>query len=50
MLDDRGLQAELAQLGLDVQTSTPQEVAARHAEHQKAWKARMLSVGIEPVI
>jgi tripartite-type tricarboxylate transporter receptor subunit TctC len=50
VLDDRGLRAEVQAIGLDVQTSTPQEVAARIVEHQKAWKARMLSVGIEPVL
>jgi tripartite-type tricarboxylate transporter receptor subunit TctC len=50
VLEERGLRAEVQQIGLDVQTSTPQEVTTRIIEHQKAWKARMLSVGIEPVI
>jgi tripartite-type tricarboxylate transporter receptor subunit TctC len=50
VLSDRGLQAELTQIGLDVETSTPQAVIARIQEHQKAWKARMLSVGMKPVI
>lgn len=49
VLEDRNLQAELAQLGLDVESSTPQEVTARIASHQKAWKARMEAVGLNPV-
>lgn len=50
VLADRGLQNELAQLGLDAQTSTPQDVVMRMTEHQTAWKARMLSVGVQPVL
>lgn len=50
VLDDRGLQSELAQIGMQVQTSTPQQVTQRIIEHQQAWKERMKSVGIEPVI
>jgi len=49
VLDDRNLRAELAQLGLDTETSTPQEVAARVVSHQKEWKARMQSVGMQPL-
>lgn len=49
VLDDRGLRDELAQLGMDVETSTPQELAARVAAHLKAWKARMEAVGMKPV-
>jgi tripartite-type tricarboxylate transporter receptor subunit TctC len=50
VLEDRVLRSELEQIGLDVQTSTPQEVTARVIEHQKAWKTRMVSVGMQPVI
>jgi len=49
VLDDGNLRGELTQLGLDVETSTPQEVAARVVSHQKAWKARMQSVGMQPI-
>ena len=49
VLDDRVLGSELAQLGLEVEASTPQEMAARIADHQKAWKARMQSVGMQPM-
>jgi tripartite-type tricarboxylate transporter receptor subunit TctC len=49
VLEDRNLQGELAQLGLDVESSTPQEVTARIVAHQKAWKARMESVGLKTV-
>lgn len=49
VLDDRNLQGELTQLGLDVESSTPQEVTARIVSHQKAWKARMEAVGMTPV-
>ncbi|CAN5643875.1 tripartite tricarboxylate transporter substrate binding protein [soil metagenome] len=49
VLDDRNLQGELAQIGLDVESSTPQEVTARIISHQKAWKARMEAVGMRPV-
>jgi tripartite-type tricarboxylate transporter receptor subunit TctC len=49
VLDDGNLKGELAQLGLDVQSSTPHEVAARVASHQKEWKARMESVGMRPI-
>ncbi len=49
VLDDRNLKGELVQLGLDVESSTPQEVTARVVSHQKAWKARMESVGMQPI-
>jgi tripartite-type tricarboxylate transporter receptor subunit TctC len=47
--DDGNLKGGLTQLGLDVESSTPQEVAARVVSHQKAWKARMESVGMQPI-
>ena len=49
VLDDGNLKGELTQLGLDVESSTPQEVAARVVSHQKEWKARMQSVGMQPI-
>lgn len=49
VLDDRNLQGELAQLGLDVESSTPQEAVARIIGHRRAWKARMEAVGMSPV-
>jgi tripartite-type tricarboxylate transporter receptor subunit TctC len=49
VLDDSNLQGELAQLGLAVESSTPQEVVARVISHQKEWKARMQSVGMQPI-
>jgi len=49
ILEDRNIQGELAQLGLEVQSSTPQEVTARIISHQKAWKARMEAVGMRSV-
>ncbi len=39
--------AALARLGLDVETSTQEEAAARLASHQQAWKARMESFGMK---
>ena len=38
VLDDGNLKGELTQLGLDVETSTPQEVAARVASHQRGME------------
>ena len=49
VLDDDNLKGELVQLGLDVETSTPQEVAERIRSHQKEWKARMQSVGMPSI-
>jgi tripartite-type tricarboxylate transporter receptor subunit TctC len=49
VLDDGNLKGELAQLGLDVETSTPQELTVRVVNHQKEWKARMQSVGMQPI-
>lgn len=40
--------AALAQLGLDVETSTQEEAAVRVAAHLRAWRARMESFGIKP--
>lgn len=49
ILDDGNLRAELAQLGLTVESSTPQDVAVRVLSHQKEWKARMQAVGMRPI-
>lgn len=49
VLDDDNLKGELAQLGLDVESSTPQQVAARVISHQTEWKARMRAVGMQPL-
>jgi tripartite-type tricarboxylate transporter receptor subunit TctC len=49
VLADRSIQGELEQIGLEVQSSTPAEMAARVAAHQKDWKARMRSVGMTPI-
>ncbi len=39
--------AALAQLGLDVETSTQEEAAARFASHLQVWKARKESLGMK---
>jgi tripartite-type tricarboxylate transporter receptor subunit TctC len=49
ILADRAIQAELQQIGLEVESSTPEEAAARVVAHQKAWKARMRSVGMTTI-
>ena len=40
----------LRPLGLEIETSTPAELAARVASHQMEWEARMRTVGMEPVL
>jgi tripartite-type tricarboxylate transporter receptor subunit TctC len=40
--------AALAQLGLDVETSTQEEASARFASHLQAWMARKESFGMKP--
>jgi tripartite-type tricarboxylate transporter receptor subunit TctC len=40
---------ELAQLGLQVALSTPQELGARLVNHLTEWRARMTAVGLTPV-
>jgi len=40
--------ADLAQLGLDVETSTQEQAEARFAAHLSAWKARRDSLGLSP--
>ena len=43
VLANNQVKAELAQLGLDVETSTQEEAAARLASHMQAWKTQMES-------
>lgn len=46
VLADPLVTSELAQMGLDVASSTPQQLAERLERHLAAWKTRMSSVGI----
>jgi hypothetical protein len=41
--------AALAQLGLDVETSTQEETAALVEVHLRTWKARLQSFGMKTV-
>jgi tripartite-type tricarboxylate transporter receptor subunit TctC len=43
ILEEEEVTASLAQLGLDVETSTREQAAARFAAHLAAWKARKAS-------
>ncbi len=47
VLADKEVDAALAQLGCDVETSTPAEAAARFAANLQAWKQRMDILGIK---
>lgn len=49
VLADPDLAAELAQMGMEAETSTPQETRERIASHLKEWNARMVAVGMSPV-
>jgi tripartite-type tricarboxylate transporter receptor subunit TctC len=49
-LHDGAVPDDLAQLGMQVATSTPQELAARVTSHLEEWSARMIAVGMKPVI
>ena len=40
----------LRPLGLEPETSTPAELAARVASHQKEWEMRMKTAGMKPVL
>jgi tripartite-type tricarboxylate transporter receptor subunit TctC len=48
VLGENEVAAALAQLGLDVETSTKDEAAARFAARLQAWKGRMESFGLKP--
>lgn len=45
VLEDGGLKGELTQLGLDLETSTPEEAGQRIATQTALWKARMDAFG-----
>jgi tripartite-type tricarboxylate transporter receptor subunit TctC len=49
VLADSEVIAALAQLGLDVETSTQEETAARFVVHLKTWEARLQSFGMKTV-
>jgi len=47
-LSNSDLTSELAQFGLDVDTSTPQELASQVKLILAAWSARIREVGFQP--
>jgi tripartite-type tricarboxylate transporter receptor subunit TctC len=49
VINDPGVVDEVRPIGLDVQTSTPEELTARIEAHQRAWETRMKAAGMEPV-
>jgi len=49
VLADREVAAELAQLGVDVDPSTPQQCAAKLVEHLAQWREVLESFGIQPI-
>ena len=49
VLDDKELIARIAQTGMTVETSTPEEASARVASHLDTWKRHLLEVGMPPV-
>jgi tripartite-type tricarboxylate transporter receptor subunit TctC len=49
VLADREIAAELAQLGVDVDPSTPQQCAARLVAHLARWREVLESFGIQPI-
>ena len=48
VLEDANLVGTLAEMGMEVGSSTPQEARERLALHLKEWRARMVAVGIAP--
>ncbi len=48
VLEEREAKAELTNVGLNVQTSTPDELAQRVAGSLKVWREKMLALGIQP--
>ena len=48
-LTNREVTAELAQLGVDVDPSTPQQCADRLAAHLARWRELLVSFGIQPI-
>jgi len=49
-IGDGSVQDDVRPLGLEIETSTPEELAARVVSHQKAWEIRMKAAGMEPVL
>jgi tripartite-type tricarboxylate transporter receptor subunit TctC len=49
VLAEQEVIADLALLGLDVETSTQEQAEARFATHLSVWKARRESLGLSPV-
>ena len=47
VIDDREMVEILKPLGLDVQTSSPEELAALVEAHRQAWKGRMAATGVQ---
>ncbi len=48
VLDDKELIARIAQTGMTVETSTPEEAQARVASHLDTWKRHLQEVGMPP--
>lgn len=48
-IEDDGTSGELRQLGLDVQTSTPEEASAEIVKTLQEWRSRMAALGIPSV-
>jgi tripartite-type tricarboxylate transporter receptor subunit TctC len=49
-LQDREVREQLAQLGLEVETSTPAVCADRLAAHMKKWQATLQALGMKPTL
>jgi tripartite-type tricarboxylate transporter receptor subunit TctC len=49
VLNQPAIAGELAQMGLGIMPSTPQQLAERLDRHLAQWKTRLISVGITPV-
>jgi tripartite-type tricarboxylate transporter receptor subunit TctC len=49
VIKESDVAGELRPLGLDVKTSSPEELTARIESHQQEWTARMKTAGLQPV-
>jgi len=49
VVEDGDVVGELRPLGLEVKTSSPEELAARIENHQQEWTARMNAAGMKPI-
>jgi tripartite-type tricarboxylate transporter receptor subunit TctC len=47
VINDREMVENLKPLGLEVQTSSPEELTALVEAHRQAWKARMTATGVQ---